>query len=158
MIMTPPNPYPSDSAEAGIWEMCVLRDIHSFVRADWSICAGDFDEGGFTGWNARHQADPRHWELSFPTLGDYRRAWQSDAEAFRARCWAEDPATALFRSLRLERVEIRGDHALVHKRFEGSLTPTDGDSVPLRWQSLFILRRKGGPWKQGGFVGYLPLT
>jgi hypothetical protein len=153
----PDNPYPPDSASAALWEVCVLRDIRSFAEADWSICAGDFSEESFAGWNARFSPDPLLWQMSFPTLGEYKLAWLRDAHEFSERQWHTPLATSLFSALTLARIEIAGDNALVHKRFDGKLLPVGADPISLSWQSIFHLSRQDGRWLQRGFVGYLPL-
>ena len=59
-------------------------------------------------------------------------------------------------SSRLDRIEIVGDRALAHKKFDGAATTVDGQEVVLRFQSMFHLARIDGRWKIAGFVGYLP--
>jgi hypothetical protein len=62
----------------------------------------------------------------------------------------------LYRSSQLDRIEIVGDRALAHKKFNGSATTVEGQEVVLRFQSIFHLARIAGRWKIAGFVGYLP--
>lgn len=153
----PANPHIQGTPEAELWEVCVRRDIESFVAADWSICADDFDPNTFAGWDARFSSDPMRWEMRFPRLEDYKLAWLRDARAFAARSWRTPMSESLHAALSLSRIEPDGEKALVHKRFDGQLLPADGDPIPLRWQSVFHLRKYGGRWLQCGFVGYLPL-
>ena len=153
----PANPYKIGSDEAAIWEICVRRDIRSFVAADWEICAADFTTGSFSGWDARFSADPMQWKMTFPTIDDYKASWIRDARLFAGRSWQTSLADSLFGALSLLRVEVTGDTSLVHKRFSGHLLPVDGETIPLRWQSIFHLRREGGRWCQSGFIGYLPI-
>jgi len=58
--------------------------------------------------------------------------------------------------MRLDPIEIKGEHALVHKKFAGELKTKSGKVLPLHWQSLFFASRVAGSWKLRGFVGYLP--
>lgn len=157
MTTAPANPHPPGSDHAELWEICVRRDILSFVAADWQLCAVDFAEEGFAGWNACLERDPRRWRMDFPSLSAYRDAWLRDAKSHALRSWRIPPATSLFSALTLARVEVTGDTALVHKRFDGELHPLAGPPLPLRWQSIFHLQKTDGRWRQRGFVGYLPL-
>jgi hypothetical protein len=152
------NPYADDPTRAEIWEMCVRRDLEAFLAADWNICAGDFQVEGFTGWDAHFTSDPSRWQIGFPTLRVYRDAWLADARRFSAKRWTPDARECLYRALTLARIEFGTDSALVHKRFDGVLHQVGGADQRLCWQSLFILRRTAGQWKQAGFVGYLPLV
>ncbi|MBA4135856.1 MAG: hypothetical protein C0518_00910 [Opitutus sp.] len=152
------NPYASDPLRGAIWEMCVRRDLEAFLTADWNICAGDFVDEGFVGWNAHFVSDSMKWTVGFPTLTAYRETWLSDARAFAAKVWAADTRERLYRALTLARIDFASDSILVHKRFDGALYLTDGSEQTLRWQSLFVLRRIGGRWKQAGFIGYLPFS
>lgn len=151
------NPNKIGSDEHELWEICVRRDILAFAAADWSICAADFKQEGFSGWDAGRSADPHLWRMAFPSLGEYRRAWEKDAAAHISREWERPLRDSLFEALTLARVDITGDVALVHKRFDGRLLPRQGQPIQLRWQSLFQLRRECGRWLQTGFVGYMPL-
>lgn len=151
------NPYAAGSDEAALWEICVRRDIQSFVAADWGICAADFTADGFSGWDARFSPDPMHWQMTFPSLEDYKSAWLKDAQSFAGRRWKTPLAEGLFAALSLARVEVSGDKALVHKRFDGQLFPAGAEPLLLSWQSIFHLRRAAGRWSQCSFIGYLPL-
>lgn len=151
------NPHKPGSDEYQLWEICVRRDILGFVTADWSICAGDFKEEGFSGWDAALSTDPHLWKMAFPCLGEYRRAWEKDAGDYLGKAWERPLQDSLFEALMLDRIEVTGDVALVHKRFDGHLLPKAGQPIRLSWQSLFQLRRECGRWLQTGFVGYLPL-
>lgn len=68
-----------------------------------------------------------------------------------------DLADALYAATQLRDIEIVGDRAVAHKKFDGAAVRRDGTVVPLRWQSLYQCDRSNGRWQITGFIGYLPL-
>jgi len=151
------NPFPeSDSDRHALWEMLVDRDICAFLAADWDMVAGDFIEEGFMGIDGRFLPNPDSWRLTFPSLAPYREEWLQQARDFVATEWAEDPEQALFEATTLRDIEIRGDSALLHKKFDGHIRKKNGEIIRLNWQTLYRCRRVGERWKIAGFTGYLP--
>ncbi len=151
------NPFPgSDPDRHALWEMLVDRDIRAFLAADWDLVAGDFIEEGFMGIDGRFLHNPDSWRLTFPALAPYREEWLRQARDFVATEWAEDPERALFEATTLRDIEIRGDSALLHKKFDGHIRKKDGESIRLNWQTLYRCRRVEGRWRIAGFTGYLP--
>ncbi len=149
------NPFPDDPDRAAIWDMLVPRDIAAFVAADWSMVADDFVSGGFYGMNANKSPDASDWTIGFPTLEAYRDEWLRQAAQSRATRYAEDLSDGIHRATSLTRIEITGDMALAHKRFDGTIRLADGGSDRLNWQTLYVCRREAGRWKIAGFVGYM---
>ncbi|MBB3595318.1 hypothetical protein FHX08_005730 [Rhizobium sp. BK529] len=151
------NPLPaSDEARHSIWEMLVHRDIDAFLAADWSKVAEDFVQDGFIGIDGGKEVSPDKWHLAFPTLSAYRDEWLRQAEDFKKQSFSEDPRTAIFTTTVLEDIEINGDMALVHKKFDGSILRPDGLRDRMLWQTLYYCRKHQGRWKISGFTGYLP--
>ncbi|MCO6178280.1 hypothetical protein [Ciceribacter sp. RN22] len=151
------NPFAaSDVARHAIWEMLVPRDIDAFLSADWSMVAGDFIEEGFLGVSGNREPNPDRWTLAFPTLAAYRDEWLRQARDFAGKTYGEDPRTAIFRTTRLEEIEIAGEAALVRKKFDGGIRTTDGGLDVMKWQTLYYCRLHEGRWKISGFTGYLP--
>lgn len=146
----------SDPDRLEIWRMLVARDTDAFLHGDWNAIAADFAAAEFFGLDARGSADPRDWQLNFPSLAAYRTEWlRQAAESARV----VDPVrarAALFAATRLREIEIRDDVALARKRFDGALPHQDGGSTRLHWQTLYICRRVAGRWKIASFIGYLP--
>jgi len=136
--------------------MLVERDIAAFVAADWSLVAGDFVEAQFLGIDGRGADNPDNWRIGFPTLADYREEWLRQARESRNQTYAEDRAVAIHRATRLTEIEISGDVAIAHKKFDGDISRADGTKDVLNWQSLYFCRRVSGVWKLVGFAGYLP--
>jgi hypothetical protein len=155
--MSGPNPYPPGDPRHAVFEMAVVRDVHAFVSGDWSAIAADFVEDGFFGLDGRGDASPASWRLTYPTLSAYRDRWLKQSAEFRARRYESDPATSIFALLKVPLVELDADSGVLLKRFDGVITPVGGEPLVLRWESLFVLRRRDGAWKVQGFVGYLPL-
>jgi hypothetical protein len=153
-----PNPFPTtDPVRRGLWEMLVTRDFVSFLAGDWSPMEPDFWAAGFLGIDAKQSSDPARWTLAYPTVESYRDEWLRQARQFaRYEFEAVDKLDFLYASSRLDRIEIEGDRALAHKKFDGSATTVDGQEVVLRFQSIFQLVRIDDRWKIAGFVGYLP--
>jgi hypothetical protein len=150
------NPFPpADADRHAIWDMLVRRDIGAFLAQDWAAVAGDFWEEGFFGIDAARSPNPDSWRLRF-TLDRYRAEWLRQASATAATAYAGDPRTALFEATHLRDIDIDGDCAAVHKKFDGVLVRADGGRDVLCWQTLYLCRRIGGVWKIAGFVGYLP--
>ncbi len=150
------TPFPQDPDRHAIWEMLVERDISAFVQADWNPIAADFVEDGFMGIDARGLDNPDGWRINFATLAAYREEWLRQARLFADTKWAEDPETAIERATTLRDIEIAGDCALAHKKFDGRIRQQDGTYTTLNWQTLYRCRKVGGTWKIAGFTGYLP--
>ena len=152
------NPFPlSDPERREIWEMLVYRDFTAFLAADWSLMEPDFWAEGFCGIDARKNADPTQWVISFPTVESYRDEWLRQAADFKlVELVGIDKLDFLFGCSQLARLEITGDRALGHKKFDGAAQTVSGKEIVLRFQSLFQLVRRDDRWKIAGFVGYLP--
>ena len=150
------NPFPNDPDRHAIWEMLVTRDITAFVAQDWEQVAGDFLESGFWGLDARFRANPDTWQLSFPTLASYREVWSGQAHTTAGRLDAAALSQALTDATTLRDIELRGESAVAHKKFDGEIRFDDGSVETLRWQTLYHCRKVAGEWKIAGFVGYLP--
>lgn len=150
------NPFNgSDADRTSIWEMLVARDTDAFLAGDWNLVAGDFIEEGFMGMSG--SSNPDHWRIMFPDLPSYRDEWLRQAAAFRpVELRGESKSEFLFRSTVLRDIEITGDRAAAHKKFDGRAEKSDGSPVVLNWQSLYWLRRQDGRWRIAGFLGYLP--
>jgi hypothetical protein len=150
------NPFPSDPDRGAIWTMLVERDIAAFVAADWRMVEGDFVREGFLGINAAGSDNPDSWRVGFPTLTAYRDEWLRQAAESAAVEYAEDLLTAIHRATTLRDIEISGDIAAVHKKFDGTIAKADGSKDVLNWQTLYFCRKVAGTWKLTGFIGYLP--
>jgi len=150
------NPFPDgDPDRHSIWEMLVERDIAAFLAADWSMVEPDFAAEQFAGYAG--PSNPDHWRIDYPTLASYRDEWLRQAAAFQGiQLRATTPGEFLHRTTVLRDIEIKGDLAMVHKKFEGSATTVGGESLTLNWQSIYWLRRFSSGWKITGFLGYLP--
>lgn len=150
------NPFPDDPDRAAIWTMLVERDIAAFVAADWTMVAGDFVEEQFLGIDGCGADNPDSWRIGFSSLAAYRDEWLRQARESRGTAYSEDRAAAIHRATRLVDIEIAGDVALAHKKFDGSIARADGGRDTLNWQSLYFCRRIAGRWRLTGFAGYLP--
>ncbi len=150
------NPFANDPDRSAIWDMLVARDIAAFVAADWSMVEGDFIKEGFLGINGGKSGNPDDWRISFPTLQAYRDDWIRQAQASRKLDYAEDVLDGIHRATRLTEIEINGDIAIAHKKFDGVIALRDGGQDILNWQTIYFCRRVGGHWKLTGFTGYLP--
>ncbi|MGF7006597.1 hypothetical protein [Aminobacter sp. BE322] len=149
------NPFAGDADRAEIWEMLVRRDIAAFVGQDWAMVAGDFDESRFLGIHAHNSANPDDWNAAFPALSVYRDEWLRQAAETAATEYAEPLADGIFRATRLTEIDITGDVAVAHKKFDGTIRRADGSDDVLNWQTLYFCRKAGDRWKITGFVGYM---
>lgn len=154
--MTSTNPFPNDADRSQIWTMLVERDIAAFVAADWSVVDGDFIKEGFLGINGGKSGNPDDWRISFPTLEAYRDDWIRQARETQKLDYAENVLDGIHRATSLTEIEINGDIAVAHKKFDGEIALTDGGKDVLNWQTLYFLRKVSGEWKLTGFAGYLP--
>ncbi len=136
--------------------MLVRRDIEAFVARDWSMVEQDFIAEGFIGIDAQRSDNPDGWRLGYPSLERYRRAWLAQSHEFMTKRLRKDPQDALYRVTTLRDIEIEGDSAVAHKKFDGRIPVIDGEPVELRFQTLYYCRKVGGVWKATGFIGYLP--
>ena len=151
------NPFPeSDADRHAIWEMLVDRDITAFLAADWSMVENDFAKDRFMGVHGHGTTNPDHWRLAFPSLDEYRDEWLRQAQDFQKETYKDDPRTAIFSATVLRDIEINGDRAIVHKKFDGSITKESGEKDILNWQTVYYCHRVDGAWRIAGFNGYLP--
>lgn len=150
------NPFASDPDRGAIWTMLVERDIDAFLAADWSMVDGDFVKEGFMGLHAHGSELPDSWRLAFPTLEVYRDEWLRQAAETAKVAYAEPLRAALFRATNLRDIDIAGDRAVAHKKFDGTVARADGGTDVLSWQTLYFCRKVEGIWKLTGFVGYMP--
>ena len=150
------DPFPQDTERSEIWRMLVERDIEAFVAADWSLIQEDFIVEGFHGVDARGSDLPDSWRLSFPDLASYRRAWLEQAREMASRTTEVALRRGLVEATTLRDIEVNGDSALAHKKFDGWVETRDGSRERLAWQTLYRCRRTAGRWRIAGFVGYLP--
>ena len=151
------NPFsPEDKERHEIWEKVVKRDIDAFLAEDWTLCQEDFVDTYFMGIDAQKHDNPDSWRLTYPSLEAYKNDWLRQAKVFADASYAEDKREALFRATTLTDIEIRGDAALLHKKFDGTIRKTDGEYVPILWQTLYTMQKIEGVWKITGFVGYMP--
>ncbi|ODT69946.1 MAG: hypothetical protein ABS75_15065 [Pelagibacterium sp. SCN 63-23] len=150
------NPFPNDPDRSAIWTMLVPRDIKAYVHADWSMVADDFVTADFMGINGNRTDNPDGWTISFPTLDQYRDEWLRQAHEGQTVDYAEDQEAGIHRATSLTEIEISGDRAVAHKKFDGEIARADGGVDRLNWQTLYFCRRVEGQWKLTGFVGYLP--
>ncbi len=148
------NPFSEkDSDRAEIWEMLVERDIAAFCAADWDMVADDFIEEGFMGIDGKKSDNPDQWTISFPDLSSYKTEWLRQA---KVQSWKGDPMLAFHQLTTLQDIEIKGNAAIAHKKFQGSVEKKDGTKDHLQWQTLYRCRKIDAGWKIAGFVGYLP--
>ncbi|MBL8160786.1 MAG: hypothetical protein JNJ61_02295, partial [Anaerolineae bacterium] len=63
---------------------------------------------------------------------------------------------AVYAATSLLDIEINGDAALLHKKFDGEIVTDAGEHVRMLWQTVYQCRKLNGVWKIAGFVGYLP--
>lgn len=151
------NPFSkNDKDRYSIWEKVVRIDIDAFLAQDWSMCEKDFHEENFMGIDARKSANPDSWSLTYDSLETYKEDWLKQAADFASNEYKEDKRESLFNATTLRDIEIKGESAVLHKKFDGSITKLDGTVEPILWQTLYKMRKINGDWKIIGFVGYMP--
>jgi hypothetical protein len=149
------NPFSvADRDRHEIWDFMVRKDIDAYLAKDWAMVADDFWADSFMGIQANRSGNPDSWTLGFPNLDAYRDAWLAgtiDQEDF-----AEELRPAIFRCTFLRDIEIVGDKALAHKKFDGRIARKGGGHMEFKWQSIAYLRRGPNRWRVFGFTGYMP--
>ena len=151
------NPFPEGDADRHeLWEMLVRRDIDAFLAQDWSMVEVDFVAASFFGMHAHFLNDADSWRLQFPRLEIYRDEWLRQAHEGQKTEYAEDVEAGIHRATSLTEIEITGERAIAHKKFNGEIKLSNGGVDRLNWQTLYFLRKIDGAWKLTGFVGYLP--
>lgn len=147
--------FANDPDRRQIWEMLMPRDFEAFEAVDWSKIENDFDTVRFLGIHGHFSTNQDDWKPAFPTLDSYRDEWLRQArEAARFR-YAEPLSQQLLKVVTLEQIDINGDVAVAHKKFDGHVLKTDGSKDALNWQTLYFCRRNAGRWQISGFAGYL---
>ncbi len=155
--MTQKNPFdPANSDRFEIWDMLVQRDITAYAKTDWASHRADFLETQFFGIDGGNSANPDQWRSSFSDLEVYGKAWVASSShmlrnADEARVKADS-----FAATTLTEIDITGDFAIAHKKFDGAIQFTNGESERLNWQTLYFCRNHNGRWWITGFLGYLP--
>jgi hypothetical protein len=151
------NPFPTGDADRhALWEMLVRRDIDAFLAQDWGSVEDDFIAESFFGMHAHFLNDADAWRLQFPRLEIYRDEWLRQAAETAKTAFAEPLREALFRVTNMRDIDVDGDRAVLHKKFNGQVAKADGTFDKLNWQTLYFCRRVGPRWKIAGFVGYMP--
>jgi enamine deaminase RidA (YjgF/YER057c/UK114 family) len=151
------NPFSRDDSDRHeLWEILVRRDIEAFVAQDWEAHAKDFLGAEFWAVDASMSASPHDWSARFANMDLYADAWQGGARRSAAVRWAEDVRLAHYRASSLDRIDISGDTALVHKTFDGTIHREDGQVDTLRWRTLYTCRHRSGRWWITGLIGHLP--
>ncbi|MBN8639336.1 MAG: RidA family protein [Anaerolineae bacterium] len=151
------NPFPSDPDRRQLWDMLVEQDIEAFITSDWGRVQDDFLKIGFTAIDAQGSDNPDTWKVSFQTLAQYQASWLDQSRQMRSKVGTEPLRQALIAATTLRDIEIEGNSALLHKKFDGQIVTNSGEVIPLHWQTLYQCIKLNEKWKIGGFVGYLPL-
>ena len=144
-----------------IWERLIRADTEAFVTGNWSMIEPDFAAEQFEGIRCNHSSDPDDWAIVFPRLEDYRDSWLlASADFLKKKFLDLSHAEAIYRRCRLDRIDLLGDRALVHKKFSGEVPLADGTTLSGSRQTLYRLHRigsAGGAWKIVGFLGQMRL-
>lgn len=152
------NPFgPNEADRRELWHMLMQRDFAAFVAQDWGMVEGDFLAESFFGLHAGFQSDADKWRLQFPRLEIYRDEWLRQAAESAQTLYAEPLLPALLRAVRMDDIDLDGDRAVLHKKFDGTVQKADGTEDRLKWQTLYFCRKVEGRWRIAGFVGYMPL-
>ena len=150
------NPFPTDQDRNQIWEMLVKRDVIAFCNEDWEMVRDDFIEENFMGIDACGKDNPDAWRMSFSSLKEYKTSWLEQAADFAKTELVKDKEQVIYDIITLVDIEIKGDSALVHKKFDGVVAKKNGEQDRLKWQTLYRCRKIDSDWKIAGFTGYMP--
>ncbi|AMO57641.1 hypothetical protein GZ77_14090 [Endozoicomonas montiporae] len=145
-----------DTDRHSIWLMLVEKDILAFGQSDWDLIASDFYEDGFTGVDCCHSNNPDHWKLNFPSLNSYSERWKKRSAEITRDHQPVDLIRDLYDVTLLNDIDINGNEAIAHKKFNGHVRLSGESDIVMNWQTLYYLRKMEGIWKITGFIGYLP--
>ena len=154
------NPFlaQTDPDRHWIWQHLVAIDSDAFVQSDWGLIEDDFAADRFEGIRCAESADPDQWTIAFASLGEYRDSWlAASREYLKKQFVGLTHREAVYLRCRIDRIDIAGDRALVHKKFAGTLPLADGTRLSGSRQTLYRLHRINRVWKIVGFLGQLPL-
>ncbi len=153
------NPFAANDPDRRfVWEMLVARDSQAFVDADWSSVSDDFAADCFEGLSANGSLSPDDWTIAYPTLEDYRNDWERMGKEFAALPLGRlTPGEFLLGLSSLDRIDIAGDRALVHKKFRADEPLANGGRYTIASRTLYRLHRIAARWKIVGFIAGLPL-
>lgn len=153
----PKNPFPeSDQDQHQIWDMLVRRDIEAYVAHDWPSHQSDFLPGHFFALDAGQSDNPDRWRTGFANLQSYAENWSSAAAASFGRLPETDLKAAIYAATTLRTIDINGDIATAHKKFDGTVVYSDGSTDVLNWQTLYFCKKQDARWWITGFIGFLP--
>src|SRR3546814_15046408 len=85
----------------------------------------------------------------------YREDWLRQAVDAARTADPDQAFRALHQATSLTRIDVYGELALAHKKFDGALPMRDGSAAPLHWRTQYFCRRAGGAWRIAGIVGYM---
>lgn len=157
--MTPVNNNPfdrSDPDRAAIWHMLVAQDIMAFSTCDWPAHAACFIEDQFFGINANGTMASDKWQIAFASLEEYKPNWLGGAQKATTRTNPENLRQAHHNATDMTQIDINGDQAICHKKFDGSVTYDDGTIEQLLWKTIYQCRKVDGKWRVGSFIGFMP--
>ncbi|EFG9152536.1 hypothetical protein BL864_004961 [Escherichia coli] len=153
--MSVQNPFSNDPDRHAIWDMLMTRDFRAFAAQDWSMVAADFDAHRFLGVHAHFSDDKDTWTPDFPALEIYRDEWLRQAADSAGAHYAEPLEEQLLKAVTMDQIDIHGEVAIAHKKFDGVVKLADGKEDVLDWQTLYFCRKNAGRWQITGFVGYI---
>src|SRR5436190_12481504 len=135
----PINPFDaaSEPDRHQIWQQLVATDCEAFANGDWSMIADDFDVESFEGIRCFHSTNPDDWKIAFPNLASYGDSWLTAVKEFRDRKFATvSHLEALLIRTHLDEIDICGDRAVAHKKFQGEVPYADGSVLADSRQTL----------------------
>lgn len=154
------NPYNKalDPDTYEIWEILVRRDIEAFENSNWNSTALDFSKDRFCAIHAHYSNEPDDWDLCYGSLQDYAKDWLEQRKDFDKNNKSIALAKDLYEATFIDKIEIKENTAIVHKRFNGEIRMEDlKDNISLQWKSIYQLQ-KTDKWYIIGFVGYMPVS
>jgi len=158
-MMPRSNPFDptADPDRHYIWHRQIIADSEAFIAGDWSRVENDFDPAQFEGIRCYGSANPDVWKVAFPDLNGYRDAWLEMSREFNKKKFKTlTHLQAIYARTSIDKIEIFGDRALVHKKFTGDVELADGSMLTGSRQTIYRMQKQQGVWKIIGFIGYLP--
>lgn len=151
-----PNPFANHPDKAEIWSVVAQRDAEAFATNNWKLHANDFCPDEFYGMTGNNDYNPDNWTLKYENLEAYHQDWIEMRSEFNNDDCKSPVYDQLLSAITLTDIELKGNLAIVHKTFNGTILMNKGEDIELKWRSMFYLKKKHGRWLVTSLLGFLP--
>ncbi|BBM89703.1 hypothetical protein COTS27_01410 [Spirochaetota bacterium] len=156
MIVYDKNPYDEDSDRHVLWELLVRDWIEAMLAEDFSKIEQHFVKENFWTLDAAGNMHLDSWRINYTDFLTYKKNWTTNIQGFIAMIDSAKARLSLYKASMLRDIEIKGDLATVHMKFNGNIPTKNGPPMHIEWRTLYWLRKLHNEWKIASFVENLP--